>query len=130
MTMGEDFEVSADTMAAAVAGDKALKDKFDPQLIRGFVKEVLEYDRTAAALKQASQDNKAGRRSSKKKYDSEGLDTDAVEKILKAYRIIRTAGVPDTELNNVFKGVENALGGKIIADEDGGGNDELADEEA
>ena len=116
--MSDEEQASAEAMANAVASDRQLKDRFDKDLVKRYVQETLEYDRNAAGLKQASQDNKAGRRSCKKKFESEGVDTDAVDKVLKAYRIIRTSGVPDDKLTGVFKSVEVGLGGSIISDDD------------
>lgn len=125
-----DFDTEAAAEAATEAATAKLKDKYDPALVRAYLRENAVYDKQARSIREQSKDNKSGRAAMKKKYASMGIDTSGVDDIVSAFHMMRQANVPPEHVSPLFNLVDATLGGGtgVVALEDTAEVDDTPDE--
>lgn len=112
--MGDaEFDQNAAAEAAANATAAQLKDKYDPALVRAYIAEKRVYDKRADHIREQAKDNRVGRGSMRKKYETLGLDTEGVDDILEAYLAMRQSGVPSDRLTPLFNEISGAMDGPV-----------------
>jgi len=112
----DEFDQEA-VSAIANATVTHLKDRYEGSLVRAYIAEAAVYDKRADHIRLQALDNRVGRAAMRKKYETLGLDTEGVNKVMDAYKAMRKSGVPSDRITPLFNEINSALEGPVALDD-------------